>query len=165
MSWLGCGLISEVENPAKVAWYGYFMIDITPEISLDESELEFSFVRSSGPGGQKVNKVATAVQLRFDLEANESLPEAVKKRLRRLAGRRVTKDGVLIIEASDERSQERNRRHAVERLIELIRRAAVKPKPRQETRPSAASRQRRLEKKRRRGQIKKWRRYDPGRDE
>jgi ribosome-associated protein len=143
---------------------GSSMIEITPEISLDESELEFNFVRSSGPGGQNVNKVATAVQLRFDLEANETLPEQVKRRLRHLAGRRVTKDGVLIIEASEGRSQERNRQQAVERLVELIRRAAAKPKPRKKTRPSAAARQRRLNKKRRRGQIKKWRRYDPDRD-
>ena len=141
------------------------MIDITPDIKLDESELEFNFVRSSGPGGQNVNKVATAVQLRFDVDASENLPDHVKARLRHLAGRRLTAEGVLIIEASDGRSQERNRRQAVERLVELIRRAAVKPKVRKKTRPSFTARQRRLRKKRRRGQIKKWRRYDPGRDE
>jgi ribosome-associated protein len=140
------------------------MIEITPEIWLDESELEFNFVRSSGPGGQKVNKVATAVQLRFDLEANDSLPEPVKQRLRRLAGRRLTKEGVLIIESSEERSQERNRTQAVERLAELIRRAAVKPKRRKKTRPSVSARERRLRKKRHRSQIKKWRRYDPHHD-
>jgi ribosome-associated protein len=140
------------------------MIEVTPEIWLDESELEFNFVRSSGPGGQKVNKVATAVQLRFDLDENETLPEAVKARLRRLAGRRLTKDDVLIIESSEERTQERNRTQAVERLVELIRRAAVKPKRRKKTRPSASAKQRRLRKKRHRSQIKKWRRYDPRRD-
>lgn len=141
------------------------MIEITPQLHLDESELEFHFVRSSGPGGQNVNKVATAVQLRFDVDANESLPDTVKARLRRLAGRRLTNEGVLVIEASEGRSQERNRRQVVERLVELIRRAAVKPKPRKKTRPSASARQRRLNKKRRRGEIKKWRRYDPDRDE
>lgn len=140
------------------------MIEVTPEIWLDESELEFNFVRSSGPGGQNVNKVATAVQLRFYLNENETLPEAVKTRLRRLAGRRLTKDGILIIESSEGRTQDRNRRLAEERLVELIRRAAVKPKRRKKTRPSASARERRLRKKRQRSQIKKWRRYDPHRD-
>ena len=140
------------------------MIEITPHLHLDESELEFHFVRSSGPGGQNVNKVATAVQLRFDVDASDSLPDHVKARLRHLAGRRLTSDGILIIESSDRRSQDRNRRQAVERLVDLIRRASVKPKPRKKTRPSITARQSRLKKKRRRGQIKKWRRYDPDRD-
>ena len=132
------------------------MIRITETISLDEREIEERFVHASGPGGQNVNKVATAVQLRFDV-AGSSLPDDVRERLIRLAGRRLTKDGVLVITAQRHRAQERNRQDARERLIELIRRAAVAPAPRRPTRPSRASRERRLDAKKRRSVLKRLR--------
>jgi len=138
------------------------MLRITSRISLDEGELEERFVRSSGPGGQNVNKVASAVQLRFRIVDSPSLPEAVRQRLVRVAGRRVDKSGVLTIEARRYRDQSRNREDAVERLVRLIRRAAETSAPRRPTRPSAASRERRLDEKRKRGEIKKSRRSDPG---
>ena len=116
------------------------MIRITDTISIDESELEESFVRSSGPGGQNVNKLSTAVQLRFDVRRSPSLPNDVAVRLMRLAGRRLTKDGVLVITAQSHRTQERNRAEARERLVELIREAAVRPVPRRATKPTKASR-------------------------
>lgn len=134
------------------------MIRITPDITIDDEELEFRFVLSSGPGGQGVNKVATAVQLRFDIARSPSLPEAVRARAMRLAGRRLTRDGELVITARRHRRQERNRREAVDRLVELIRRAAARPRPRRKTRPSRAARERRLEEKRRRGARKQQRR-------
>ena len=134
------------------------MIHITPAISIDEREIELDFVRSSGPGGQKVNKVATAVQLRFDVRHSPSLPDDVRQRLTRLAGKRLTDDGVLIIEARRFRTQEQNRQDAINRLVELIRRAARKPRSRRKTQPTAASKQRRLESKRRRSDTKRWRR-------
>jgi len=134
------------------------MIHITPAISIDEREIELDFVRSSGPGGQKVNKVATAVQLRFDVRHSPSLPDDVRQRLTRLAGKRMTDDGVLIIEARRFRTQEQNRQDAINRLVELIRRAARKPRSRRKTQPTAASKQRRLESKRRRSDTKRWRR-------
>jgi len=134
------------------------LIRITPAISIDEEEIGLSFVRASGPGGQKVNKVATAVQLRFDVAASPGLPGAVKTRLIRLAGRRVTDDGVLIIDAREHRTQQRNRAEAMDRLVRLIRRAAVPPKRRRKTRPTAASRRKRLDEKRRRSQTKHLRR-------
>jgi ribosome-associated protein len=137
------------------------MIEITQQISIDESELRFDFVRSSGPGGQNVNKVASAVQLRFDVANSPSLPEEVRQRLFQIAAHRINKDGVLIIEASQFRTQEQNRQEAIERLVELIRRAAHKPRPRKKTRPTAASIERRLEKKRRRGEKKQRRRPAP----
>ena len=119
-------------------------VEITPDISLPERDLTWSFVRSSGPGGQNVNKVATAAQLRFDLAGTESLEPAVKQRLRALAGRRVTEDGALIIVARNQRTQEGNRREALERLAELVQRALVAPKQRKATRPTRAARERRL---------------------
>ena len=133
-------------------------IFITPTLLLDEAELDEVFVRAPGPGGQNVNKVATAVQLRFPLERTTTLPDDVRRRLRGLAGRRVSSDGWLIIEANRFRSQARNREDARDRLIELIRKAAHPPKPRKPTRPSAGSKERRLNDKRVRGQVKRERR-------
>jgi ribosome-associated protein len=130
------------------------MIRITDHISIDESELDESFIRSSGPGGQNVNKLSTAVQLRFDVRRSPSLPGDVRGRLERLAGRRLTRDGVLIITAQNHRTQERNRADALDRLVELIRQAAVRPIPRRATRPTKASRRRRLDSKKRRSGIK-----------
>jgi ribosome-associated protein len=130
------------------------MIRITDHISIDESELDESFIRSSGPGGQNVNKLSTAVQLRFDVRHSPSLPGDVRARLERLAGRRLTNDGVLIITAQSHRTQERNRADALDRLTELIQQAAVRPVPRRPTRPTKASRRRRLDSKKRRGGIK-----------
>jgi ribosome-associated protein len=138
------------------------MIVINRSISIDEGEIQQDFVRSSGPGGQNVNKVATAVQLRFDVQRSPSLPGDVRQRLIRLAGRQMTDDGVLIINARQYRSQERNRQDAMQRLIDLIRRAAEKPKPRHKTRPTLASKARRLESKRRHAETKRARRYAPG---
>jgi len=134
------------------------MIRITDGISIDEGELEEEFVLSSGPGGQNVNKVSTAVRLRFDALGSASLPAEVKERLVRLAGRRMTADGSLIIEARQYRSQERNRQAALERLVHLIQQAAVPPKPRRKTQPTQASKLRRLEAKRKRSQVKRLRR-------
>ena len=141
------------------------MIEITPAIHLDETELTFRFVRASGPGGQNVNKVATAVQLRFDVAHSPSLPRAVRERLTTLAGRKMTSDGVLVIEASRHRTQQANREDALERLVALIRRAVVPPKKRRKTRPTAASKQQRLDDKKRRSGVKKMRRkVDPNSD-
>ena len=134
------------------------MIHVTPSISIDESEIQEDFVRSSGPGGQNVNKVATAVQLRFNVVRSQSLPEEVRERLIRLAGKRMTEEGDLVIDARRYRTQERNRRDAMERLLTLIRKAAVKPKPRYETSPTSSSKRRRLEDKRHRAEIKRMRR-------
>ncbi len=137
------------------------MIRVAPGIGLDEKEIIFSFIRASGPGGQNVNKVSTAVQLRFDVRRSPSLPYAVRQRLERIAGHRVSGDGVLIITAQRFRSQERNRRDAVDRLVTLVAEAARPPKLRRATRPTRASRERRLEAKRHRGQIKRARRTGP----
>ena len=133
------------------------MIRVTPTISIHESELRFEFVRSSGPGGQNVNKVATAVQLRFDAAHCLSLPEDVRRRLARVAGRKMTAEGVLIITARRHRTQQKNRDDAVERLITLLRRAAAAPKARRKTRPTRASIERRLADKRRKSLTKKTR--------
>jgi len=130
------------------------VIPVTDQISLDEAELEESFVRASGPGGQNVNKVASAVQLRFDAAASPSLPEAVKARLKRLAGRRMTEAGVIVITANRFRAQERNRADALERLVALVAAATHAPKPRRPTRPTLASKKRRLDAKRRRAEVK-----------
>jgi ribosome-associated protein len=132
-------------------------IRINGRVTLAENELEETFVRSPGPGGQNVNKVASAVQLRFDVARSPSLPEDVRVRLVRLAGRRLTADGVLVIEAHRYRSQPMNREDARERLFELIRRASVAPKPRRATKPSAAAQRRRIEEKKRRGAVKRAR--------
>ncbi len=138
------------------------MIPITASIALDETELEERFIQAGGPGGQHVNKAATAVQLRFDVTGSASLPEEVRERLLKLAGRRVSTEGVLIIEARRFRSQKQNRRDALERLVALVRKAAVAPRSRRKTRPSPPARKRRLEGKRQRGQLKRLRRTAPG---
>ncbi len=140
------------------------MIRVTAQISIDEREIEESFVRASGPGGQNVNKLATAVQLRFDIRGSPSLPAEVRARLERLAGARLTREGVLVIIAQRHRTQARNREDALDRLIELIRRAAIAPRPRRPTRPTKASRERRIEGKKRRSGIKRLRRAKPSFD-
>jgi ribosome-associated protein len=137
------------------------MIRITDTIAIDEREIEESFIRSSGPGGQNVNKLSTAVQLRFDARRSPSLPNDVSIRLQRLAGSRLTKDGVVVITAQRHRTQERNRDDALARLIELIREAAVPPKVRRATKPTAASRAKRLQGKKRRSTIKGLRQARP----
>jgi ribosome-associated protein len=134
------------------------MIQVTPDISIREAELDFRFIRAAGPGGQNVNKVSTAVQLRYDAGRSPGLPEEVRRRLARLAGRRMTGEGVLVIEARRFRSQDQNRRDALLRLIGLIREAAATRKPRRPTGPSRSARERRLREKRARGQIKRERR-------
>jgi ribosome-associated protein len=137
------------------------MIRVTPGINIDEHEVEESFVRASGPGGQNVNKLATAVQLRFNVRASPSLPDDVRARLERLAGARLTRDGILVIIAQRHRTQGRNREDALERLIDLIRRAAIAPRLRRPTRPSKAARERRVEGKKHRAGLKQMRRVKP----
>jgi len=137
------------------------MLHVTRSITIDEGELDIAFVRAGGPGGQHVNKVATAVQLRFDVRNTTSLAGPVKARLKKLAGSRMTDDGVLIIDARESRSQADNRQAAVDRLVELIRRAAARPKRRKPTRPTPASRERRLRAKRTRSETKRLRRRPP----
>lgn len=140
------------------------MIRVNAEIQLDEREIQEDFVRASGPGGQNVNKVSTAVQLRFDVARSPSLPEPVRARLITLAGRRITQEGILIIEAERYRSQRRNRDDALERLLALIREACEVEKPRRATRPTLASKKRRLDSKQRRGETKKLRTTKPAPD-
>ncbi|WP_439499945.1 alternative ribosome rescue aminoacyl-tRNA hydrolase ArfB [Bosea sp. (in: a-proteobacteria)] len=139
------------------------MIQVTPSIAIDESEIEESFVRASGPGGQHVNKVSSAVQLKFDARHSKSLPDDVAVRLMKLAGSRLTLDGVIVIVAQAQRSQKRNREEALERLLEMIRTAAIRPEKRRPTKPTKASKERRLEAKVRRSSIKSAR-SKPGMD-
>lgn len=140
------------------------MIRVNAQFELDEREIQEDFVRAAGPGGQNVNKVATAVQLRFDVGRSPSLPDPVRARLIALAGRRITRESVLIIEADRYRSQRRNRDDALGRLLDLIREACEVEKPRHPTRPTLASKKRRLEGKQRRGETKKLRALKPGTD-
>jgi ribosome-associated protein len=140
------------------------MIRITDTISIDESELSESFVRASGPGGQNVNKVSSAVQLRFDVRHSPSLPDDVAVRLMRIAGKRLTKDGVIVIAAQQHRTQERNREDARDRLFAMIRQAAVRPTPRRPTKVPKAQRRERLDAKKHRAGVKNLRRSKPGWD-
>ena len=136
------------------------MLEITPSLPIDERELQIDFMRASGPGGQNVNKVATAAQLRFDVHAS-SLPEEVKARLIALAGKRISGEGILLIEAKRFRTQEQNREDAIQRFVELVRKALVKPKSRKKTKPTQASKEVRIKEKKRRGEIKKLRQSNP----
>lgn len=136
------------------------MVEITPIISIDEDELQFDFVRAAGPGGQNVNKVATAVVLRFNV-VESSLPDEVKQRLFKTAGGRINKEGILVIHARQYRTQEQNRFDAQERLVEILKLASEKPKVRRATRPSVTARAARLGAKKKRGEIKRLRRYNP----
>lgn len=134
------------------------MIQITPSTSLDERELQFEYIRASGPGGQNVNKVATAVQLRFDIHTSPSLASNLKERLLRLAGNRVNTEGILLIEAKRFRTQEQNRADAIDRLTELIRKASIEPKKRVKTKPTRSSKEKRIKEKKIKGTVKSLRR-------
>jgi ribosome-associated protein len=137
------------------------VIQITHNIAIDEREIKEEFVRSSGPGGQNVNKVATAVKLRFDVVKSPTLPEDIRERLLRLGGKKITEKGVLVIDARRFRTQERNRQDALKRLVVLIEKASRRPKSRKKTRPTAASKRRRLEGKHQRSEIKRMRKTVP----
>jgi ribosome-associated protein len=141
------------------------MIQITPTIAINENEIQLDFIRASGPGGQNVNKVATAVQLRFDVRHSPSLPDDVRERLFKLAGKRINSAGILIIDARRYRTQEKNRQDAIDRLVHWLQRAAEKPKVRRPTKPTAKSKRRRLEAKRERGELKRMRRLDSSKEE
>lgn len=144
---------------------GVMMIQITDTIAIDENEIELVFVRASGPGGQKVNKTSTAVQLFFDAAHSPSLPEEVRARLAHTAGNKINKDGVLVIDARRFRTQERNREDALERLVALLREASKQPKRRRKSKPSAQARERRLAAKRHRSEVKRYRQRPSRHDE
>jgi ribosome-associated protein len=137
------------------------MPEITPTITIEDSELHFDFIRAAGPGGQNVNKVSSAAQLRFDIVNSPTLPEEVKQRLIKLAGNRVTDEGILLIEAKRFRTQEQNKFDATQRLIELVQKSAIAPKVRKKTKPSVTARAARVSSKKKRGQTKKIRQYNP----